>query len=42
MNITELIEIKDQNIKILLVFETDTHIDVQATLDYPAPPCPHC
>ena len=41
-NTTELIGIKDQNIKISLVFETDTHIEIQAKLDYPAPPCPHC
>ena len=33
-NTTELIGIKDQNIKILLVFETDTHIEVQAKLEY--------
>ncbi|MCT1168340.1 transposase, partial [Streptococcus thermophilus] len=32
----------DQNIKISLVFETDTHIEIQAKLDYPAPSCPHC
>ena len=41
-NTTELIGIKDQNIKISLVFETDTHIEIQAKLDYPAPPYPHC
>ena len=41
-NTTELIGIKDQNIIILLVFETDTHIEIQAKLDYPAPSCPHC
>ncbi|WP_416470263.1 hypothetical protein [Streptococcus thermophilus] len=29
-NNTELIGIKDQNIKISLVFETDTHIEIQA------------
>ncbi len=39
-NTTELIGIKDQNIKISLVFETDTHIEIQAKLDYPAPSCP--
>ena len=32
-NPTELIGIKDQNIKILLVFETDTHIEIQAKLE---------
>ena len=41
-NTTELIGIKDQNIKISLLFETDTHIEIQAKLDYPAPSCPHC
>ena len=41
-NTTELIGIKDQNIKISLVFETDTHKEIQAKLDYPAPSCPHC
>ena len=41
-NTTELIGIKDPNIIISLVFETNTHIEVQAKLDYPAPPCPHC
>ena len=30
-NTTELIGIKDQNIKISLVFETDTHIAVSYT-----------
>ncbi|WP_416470689.1 hypothetical protein [Streptococcus thermophilus] len=33
-NNTELIGIKDQNIKISLVFETDTHIEIQAKLDF--------
>ena len=41
-NTTELIGIKDPNIKISLVFETNTHIEIQAKLDYPAPSCPHC
>ena len=41
-NTTELIGIKDQNIKISLIFETDTHIEIQAKLDSPAPLCPHC
>ena len=41
-NTTELIGIKDPNIIISLVFEKDTYIEVQATLDYPAPSCPHC
>ena len=41
-NTTELIGIKDQNIIISLVFETDTHIEIQAKLDYPSPSCPQC
>ena len=41
-NTTELIGIKDPNIIISLVFKKDTYIEVQATLDSPAPPCPHC
>ena len=41
-NTTELIGIKDPNIIISLVFEKDTYIQVQAKLDYPSPPCPHC
>ena len=40
--ITNFLRIKDQNIIISLVFETDTHIEIQAKLDYPAPSCPHC
>ncbi len=32
-NTTELIGIKDQNIIISLVFETDTHIKIQAKLE---------
>jgi len=32
-NTTELIGIKDQNIKISLVFETNTHIEIQAKLE---------
>ena len=39
---TELIGIKDPNIIISLVFEKDTYIEVQATLDYTAPSCPDC
>jgi len=41
-NTTELIGIKDPNIIIFLVFETDTHIESQAKRNYPAPSCPHC
>ena len=40
-NTTELIGIKDPNIIISLVFEKDTYIEVQATLDYTAPLCPY-
>ena len=32
-NTTELIGIKDQNIKISLVFETNTHLEIQAKLE---------
>ena len=32
-NTTELIGIKDPNIKISLVFETNTHIEIQAKLE---------
>ena len=39
-NTTELIGIKDPNIIISLVFETNTHIEIQAKLDYPIPLCP--
>ena len=41
-NTTALIGIRDPNIIISLVFETDTHIEIHAKLDSPAPPCPHC
>ena len=41
-NTIELTGIKDPNIIISLVFEKDTYIEVQATLDYPAPSCHHC
>ena len=41
-NTTELIGIKDSNIIISLVLETNTHIEIHAKLDYSAPPCPHC
>ena len=40
-NATKLIGTKDPNIIISLVFETDTHIKIHATLDYPAPLCPY-
>ena len=32
-NTTELIGIKEQNIKISLVFETNTHLEIQAKLE---------
>ena len=39
---TELIGIKDPNIKILLVLKHQSHMEIRAKLDYPAPRCPHC
>ena len=39
---TELLGIKDTNIKICFTFEVSTHIEIRAKLDYPAPVCPHC
>ena len=41
-NTSELIGIKDPNIIISLVLGKNTHIEIQAKLDYPAPSCPHC
>ena len=41
-NTTELIGIKDPNIIISLVFETDTHLEIHEKVDYPAQPSPHC
>ena len=41
-NSTKLIGIKDLNIKIALVLKHQTHIEIRAELDYPAPACPHC
>ena len=41
-NTTKLIGIKDLNIKIALVLKHQTHIEIKAELDYPAPACPHC
>ncbi|SES22959.1 hypothetical protein SAMN04487840_12613, partial [Streptococcus gallolyticus] len=34
---TELIGIKDKNITLTKVFQHETHIEVQATLDYTPP-----
>ena len=39
-NTTGLIGMIDPNI-ITLVFKMDTHIEVQAKLDFPAPLCPY-
>ena len=39
---TELIGIKDKNIKILFVLKHQTHLEIRAKLDYDSPPCPHC
>ena len=41
-NSTKLIGIKDLNIKISIVLKHQTHIEIRAELDYPAPACPHC
>ena len=41
-NTTKLIGIKDLNIKISIVLKHQTHIEIRAELDYPAPACPHC
>ena len=40
--ITNLLGIKDKNIKILDYLDAGTHKEVIAKLDYPAPKCPHC
>ncbi|HEL2482026.1 TPA: transposase, partial [Streptococcus suis] len=39
---TELIGIKDKNIKILFVLKHQTHLEIRAKLDYDSPGCPHC
>ena len=39
---TELIGIKDKNITLTNVFQHETPIEVQATLDYTPPKCCHC
>lgn len=41
-NTTELIGLKDKNIKIKTVFKADTHITIEASLDYQPLLCPHC
>lgn len=41
-NTTNLIGIKDKNITITSAYKVKSHILLQATLDYPDPPCPHC
>lgn len=40
--ITNLLGIKDKNIKILDYLDAGTHKEVIAKLDYPAPKCQHC
>lgn len=40
-NTTDLIGLKDKNIKILFVLHHQVHIEIQAKLDYQAPACPH-
>ncbi|WP_044686681.1 transposase family protein, partial [Streptococcus suis] len=39
---TELIGIKDKNIKILFILKHQTHLEIRAKLDYDSPRCPHC
>ncbi len=41
-NNTELIGLKDKQIKIEKAVQSDTHITIFAKLDYQAPLCPHC
>lgn len=41
-NTTDLIGLKDKHIKILFVLQHQTHIEIQAKLDYQAPDCPYC
>ena len=41
-NTTDLIGLKDKNIKILFALRHQTHIEVRAKLDHQAPLCPHC
>ncbi|MGT2906762.1 transposase family protein, partial [Streptococcus dentiloxodontae] len=41
-NTTDLIGLKDKNIKILFVLQHQTHIEIRAKLDYQASDCPHC
>ncbi|MGT2906628.1 ISL3 family transposase [Streptococcus dentiloxodontae] len=41
-NTTDLIGLKDKNIKILFVLQHQTHIEIRAKLDYQAPDCPYC
>lgn len=38
----ELIGIKDKNITLTKVFQDETHIEMQAILDYTPPKCSHC
>ncbi|MFM9350480.1 ISL3 family transposase [Streptococcus uberis] len=39
---TELLSLKDPNIKILFVLKYQTHIEMRAKLDFKPPLCPHC
>ncbi len=41
-NTTELLGLKDPNIKILFVLKYQTPIEMRARLDYKPPLCPHC
>lgn len=41
-NTTELLGLKDPNIKMLFVLKHQTHIEMRAKLDYKPTLCPHC
>lgn len=41
-NTTDLVGLKDKNIKILFALRYQAYIEIRARLDYQAPPCPHC
>ena len=41
-NTTELLGMKDLNIKITFILQHQTHLEIRARLDYAAPSCPHC
>lgn len=41
-NTTDLIGLKDKNIKIQFILQLQIHIEIQDKLDYQAPDCPYC